>query len=191
MEINYENVSGNGLLLLCLSVGGYAGAEGGSAAGIAAQPEELNKLLKNELSAVETYQQALKKEPQASAKDGRFQQLSSIFDDHRAAASRLVTQIEHLGGTPVQDSGAWGTWSKVVMGAASQLGDKLALTALKEGEESGLEGYQDAQGLMSADAKILIDDLVGKQKSHIQTLQGLIARHEYCTSLGERYICRP
>lgn len=183
----------NGLLLLCLAVGGYAGAEGGPAAGIAAQPEELNKLLKNELSAVETYQQALKKEPQAPAKDGRFRQLSSILDDHRAAALRLVTQIEHLGGTPVQDSGAWGTWSKMVMGTASQLGDKLALKALKEGEESGLEGYQDVQGLdsMSADAKILIGDLVGKQKSHIQTLEGLIARHEYCTSLGEHYICRP
>lgn len=78
------------------------------------------------------------------------------------------------------------------MGMASQIGDKLVLTALKEGEESGLEGYQDVQGLdsMSADAKILIDDLVGKQKSHIQTLQGLIARHEYCTSVGE-HICKP
>ena len=35
-------------------------------------------------------------------------------------------------------------WSKIVMGTAKLMGDKAALKALKEGEESGLKESQEA-----------------------------------------------
>jgi len=83
-----------------------------------------------------------------------------------------------LGGTPVQDSGAWGTWSKIVMGTAKLMGDKAALKALKEGEESGLKDYQEV--LQDTDTpsevKTVISSLLPKQQAHIQTLDGLMAR---------------
>lgn len=53
--------------------------------------------------------------------------------------------MQALAETPVHDSGAWGEWAKLVMGTAKLLGDKAALKALKEGEESGLKEYQDLQ----------------------------------------------
>jgi uncharacterized protein (TIGR02284 family) len=140
--------------------------------------DEMNKLLRSELSAVETYQQALDKERQKFGHEAEFQQLNAILSEHQQAASQLRTQIQQLGGTPVQDSGAWGTWSKIVMGTAKLMGDKAALKALKEGEESGLKEYQEAlqDTTTPSEVKTLLNSLVPKQQAHIQTLDGLMAK---------------
>jgi uncharacterized protein (TIGR02284 family) len=140
--------------------------------------DEMNKLLRSELSAVETYQQALEKERQKFGHETEFQQLNAILSEHQQAASQLRTQIQQLGGTPVQDSGAWGTWSKIVMGAAKLMGDKAALKALKEGEESGLKEYQEVlqDTTTPPEVKTVINSLLPKQQEHIQTLDGLIAQ---------------
>jgi uncharacterized protein (TIGR02284 family) len=138
----------------------------------------LNKYLRNELSVIETYQQALEKERQKLGHETEFQQLNAILSEHQQAASQLRTHIQQLGGTPVQDSGAWGTWSKIVMGAATLLGDKAALKALKEGEESRLKEYQEA--LQDTDTppevKTVINSLLPKQQAHIRTLDELMAK---------------
>jgi len=142
------------------------------------QWDEMNKLLRSELSAVETYQQALEKEQQKFGHETEFQRLNAILSEHQQAASQLSTQIQQLGGTPVQDSGAWGTWSKIVMGTAKLMGDKAALKALKEGEESGLKEYQEA--LQDADTppevKTVINNLLPKQQAHIRTLDEMMAK---------------
>jgi hypothetical protein len=104
--------------------------------------EELNKCLRNELSAIETYQQALEKNRARYGRDGNFERLTRILNEHRHAAARLRTIVEQQGAMPSTDSGAWGAWSKTVMGAATLFGDKAALKALKEGEESGLKEYE-------------------------------------------------
>jgi uncharacterized protein (TIGR02284 family) len=140
--------------------------------------DEMNKLLRSELSAVETYKQALEKEQQKFGQETELQRLNAILSEHQQAASQLRTQIQQLGGTPVQDSGAWGTWSKIVMGAATLLGDKAALKALKEGEESGLKEYQEV--LQDPDTppevKTVINNLLPRQQAHIRTLDELMAR---------------
>jgi uncharacterized protein (TIGR02284 family) len=140
--------------------------------------DEVNKLLRSELSAVETYKQALGKEQQKFGQEAELQRLNIILTEHQQAASQLRTQIQQLGGTPVQDSGAWGTWSKIVMGAATLLGDKAALKALKEGEESGLKEYQEV--LQDPDTppevKTVINNLLPRQQAHIRTLDELMAR---------------
>jgi len=140
--------------------------------------DQLNKCLRSELSAVETYNQALEKERKASGHETDFQQLASILNDHQQAASQIEAQIQSLGGTPVHDSGAWGTWSKLVMGTAKLLGDKAAIKALKEGEESGLKEYQDllADTTTPREATSLCDSLMAKQQMHIRTLDNLMAR---------------
>jgi uncharacterized protein (TIGR02284 family) len=140
--------------------------------------DELNKLLRSELSAVETYQQALEREQQKFGQETELQRLNVILSEHQQAASQLRTQIQQLGGTPVQDSGAWGTWSKIVMGTATLLGDKAALRALKEGEESGLKEYQEAlqDPDMPPEVKTVINDLLPRQQAHIRTLDELMTR---------------
>lgn len=139
--------------------------------------DELNKLLKNELSAIETYQQALEKKDTDPEHITAINELSAILDDHQRAASRIKVAIEQKGGEPVRTSGAWGTWSKVVMGTAQLFGDKAALKALKEGEESGLEEYESVLNdtAISQDVKALASDLVATQRMHVQRLDGLMS----------------
>lgn len=138
--------------------------------------DELNKCLRGELGSVETYQQALERDRQRFGHEVEFQKLSDILKDHQEAASQLQAQIQGMGGTPTQDSGAWGTWAKTVMGGAKLLGDKAALKALKEGEESGAKEYQDilTNPATPAEVKSLISILLLKQQAHIQELDRLI-----------------
>ena len=140
--------------------------------------DEMNKLLKSELSAIETYQQALEKKDTDPAHVTAIDALSRILADHRRAASRIEAEIRQKGGEPVHSSGAWGTWSTIVMGTAQLFGDKATLKALKEGEQSGLKEYEDFLGDtgIPQDQKTLISDLVAIQRRHVQTLDGLMSR---------------
>ena len=92
--------------------------------------DALNKVLRDELSAVETYHQALEKNRQQYGQDARFMQLDQMCRDHEQTAQQLRNIIRSMGGTESRDSGAWGTWAKTVMGTAKLLGDKAALKAL-------------------------------------------------------------
>jgi len=136
--------------------------------------DDLNSLLRGELSAVETYRQALEKvgdQPNA-------QKLSSVLDDHKMAADKFRTHIKELGGTPSSDSGAWGTWAETVTGTAKLFGDAAALKALKEGEEHGLKEYKEL--LVDKDVPQSIKDEVKNkhipvQEGHIKLLDQFIA----------------
>jgi hypothetical protein len=142
-------------------------------------PDDLNKCLRGELSAVETYTQALDKAQSDPGRGSELQQLSRILEDHRRAASQLQSLVQQAGGTPSDDSGAWGTWSKTVMGAAKMFGDAAALKALKEGEESGLKDYRNATGNAGAPSSTAagqLATLAAKNEEHIRTLDQLIER---------------
>jgi len=102
--------------------------------------DTLNTFLKDELSATETYQQALDKF-QEDAGLGESKDLRPIYEDHKEAASILQAVISRLGGTPCEDSGAWGTWAKIVQGTANLLRKEAALKSLQGGEQSGAEAY--------------------------------------------------
>ena len=83
-----------------------------------------------------------------------------------------------MGGTPVDDSGAWGTWSKIVMATAELFGDKAALKALKEGEESGLKDFEGMlqSGTVPSEVKAWIANLAAQQQAHIRALDELLAK---------------
>jgi demethoxyubiquinone hydroxylase (CLK1/Coq7/Cat5 family) len=140
--------------------------------------DQMNTLLRNELSAVETYQQALGKGEDRLGHETEFEQLAAILNDHQRAAARLETLARKLGGTPTHESGAWGAWSKIVMATAKLFGEKSALKALKEGEDSGLKEYQDAlqEPTISEDLKSEINAFAANQIAHIRTLDDLMAR---------------
>ncbi|HEX8113748.1 MAG TPA: DUF2383 domain-containing protein, partial [Kofleriaceae bacterium] len=101
--------------------------------------DKLNEFLRGEMSAVETYQMALDKiEGSSAARDELLVNLKS----HRDRVIALQDAIVALGGTPAQSSGPWGTFAKLVEGAAKVLGDKAAIDALEEGEDHGLKDYR-------------------------------------------------
>ena len=100
--------------------------------------ETLNSFLRGEISAVETYRQAI-----GHVTDDRLRsQLEDCLHDHEHRVESLRDRIEKLGGKPAEGSGVWGTFAKLVQAGADVLGEKTAIQALEEGEDHGLADYQ-------------------------------------------------
>jgi len=138
--------------------------------------ETLNKFLKDELSATETYQQALDKLVENTEMTGS-ESLTPIYEAHKDAVFSLQALIERMGGTPCEDSGTWGAWAKIVQGGANLLGKKAALKALQGGEKKGEEGYEEAlqDTELPSDIRALIETkLLPAQQSHLATLENML-----------------
>jgi uncharacterized protein (TIGR02284 family) len=133
----------------------------------------LNHLLRGEISAVETYRQALQKVGDVPG----AQQLNMVHQDHTQAVTRLREHVMRYGGEPSQSSGAWGGFAKAVQGTANLFGDESSIKALKEGEEHGLKEYQEAlsEEQLPSDLKTLIQqELLPKQQMHLSILDNLM-----------------
>ncbi len=143
--------------------------------------EITDKLLKRECSALETYQQVLRKEGQELGRNAEFQELVTILRDHQLAVSQLEVRIQQPERSAARNFGGWGTWSKVVIGAANIFGDRIVLRALKAGEESGFKRYQEVLEADAAPAELkpLFLELLAKQQAHIRILDGLMSKTEY------------
>ena len=131
--------------------------------------EVCNSLLRGELSAIETYTQAIAKfdtDPERSA-------LLGIRDDHERSANRLRDHLADMGATPATDSGAWGSFAKAVEGSAKVLGESPALAALEQGEEHGIDEYENAlrnAGVMEEIKTVIRGDLLPALSEHIAAL---------------------
>jgi uncharacterized protein (TIGR02284 family) len=137
--------------------------------------DQLNSLLRGEISAVETYNQAIEKVDDEHASDATA--LRAIAQEHGEDAQALREAIEQLGGEADDSSGPWGTWAKTVQGVAKLFGDASALKALKEGEEHGLKDYREALDDVDEASRTLITvRLIPNQQRHIATLDGMIAK---------------
>ena len=91
-----------------------------------AQPiEQLNSFLRGEISAVETYRQAMQKIDELRAKT----QLEQCRQSHQRRIDLLRTRIMQLGGQPEKSSGAWGAFAKAAEGTAAIFGQKRVRTA--------------------------------------------------------------
>jgi len=136
--------------------------------------DTLNSLLRGELSAVETYQQALAKLDSTKG----AAELKRLHAEHREAANTLRQHVHHHGGQPDQGSGAWGAFAKAVEGTAKLFGNDAALKALKEGEEHGIKQYEKAlkDGGLPADCQALITStLLPRSREHVSVLDRLMA----------------
>ena len=100
--------------------------------------DQLNSFLRGELSAVETYQQAIGRLP-SSVNRGLLEECRR---SHQRRAGLLAQEIQRLGGEPAKSSGAWGAFAKLVEGGAQVFGESMAIAALEEGEDHGRDDYQ-------------------------------------------------
>ena len=101
--------------------------------------DQLNSFRRGELSAVETYDQAIEK----LGGDPRISRLlKDCRESHQGRASLLRSEIERMGGEPADDSGMWGNFAQLVEGSAKVLGKKAAIAALEEGEDHGRDDYK-------------------------------------------------
>jgi uncharacterized protein (TIGR02284 family) len=101
--------------------------------------DHLNSFLRGEISAVETYDQALKK---LASNPSVAPTLRECQTSHQNRAQLLRTQIQSLGGRPADGSGMWGSFAKLVEGGAKTFGEKAAIGALEEGEDHGRNDYR-------------------------------------------------
>lgn len=137
--------------------------------------DQLNSLLRGEISAVETYEQAIEKVDDEHASDATA--LRAIAQEHGEAAQSLRDEIRRLGAEADDSSGAWGAWAKTVEAAAKLFGDASALKALKEGEEHGLKDYREALDDLDEPSRNLVSTrLIPNQVRHIAVLDGMIAK---------------
>ena len=113
----------------------------------------LNSFLRGEISAVETYRQALHK-VQAPEKRG---QLEECLRSHELRVEVLSRRIATLGGEPATGSGPWGTFAKLVQGSADALGEKNAIRALEEGEDHGRDDYKRELGKLDGESRKIIE----------------------------------
>ena len=131
-----------------------------------ADVETLNSFLRGEISAVETYRQAID-----HVSDDRIRtQLEDCLHDHEQRVESIRDHIQKLGGTPSEGSGVWGTFAKLVQGGADLLGEKTAIAALEEGEDRGLADYQSGIDKAHGEARRLVrmELLPAQKRTHAQ-----------------------
>jgi hypothetical protein len=136
--------------------------------------DQLNQFLRGEISAVETYRMALDTLDEGSTARA---ELEVCLQSHQSRVRLLQDAIIAAGGTPADSSGPWGVFAKAVEGGARILGDKVAVSALEEGEDHGLKDYKTDMVNLDATARTLVASrLVPEQQ----------ATHDRMSSLKKR-----
>lgn len=137
-------------------------------------PTQLDDLIRGEMSAVKAYDVAIQ-----DLKNGNERTtLIRIRDGHKAAVTKLNKYAKNKPEVKedVKTVGPWGTFAKAWVKGATLISNNAALTALKQGEEHGVDEYKEA----------LADDTIGNdlkneirasmlpsQERHIETLKAL------------------
>lgn len=134
-----------------------------------------NRLLRGELSAVETYRQTIRN----FEGDPALATLRQIQAEHEYASELLRNNVLEMGGEPSTDSGAWGAFAKTVQGVAKVFGESSALKGLQQGEEHGLDDYEDAledEDVMPGCKDMIRSELMPRSRQHIASLRDLAER---------------
>jgi uncharacterized protein (TIGR02284 family) len=132
--------------------------------------DTLNGFLRGEISAVETYRQAIEKVGSGSTRG----QLEDCKHSHEQRAAKLRDQIAQLGGEPAKSSGAWGAFARLVEGGAKVFGDRAAVSALEEGEDHGLKLYRDDLDKLDPASRQVVElDLLPAQERTHQSISAL------------------
>lgn len=139
--------------------------------------DKVEKLLKNELAAAETYHKALEKFEEENQRR-EIVYLEPIYEEHTEAVSELQEKVQQMGGTPTSDSGLWGSWSEAVMSGAELIGKDAMLNALLAGEKNGLDDYEQAAqdpDMPSEVSSLIQAKFVASQQENIRALNRLLS----------------
>lgn len=124
--------------------------------------DQLNSFLRGEISAVETYDQAISK---LADEPALAESLRACRASHDRRVTALRGEIQRLGGDPADGSGVWGAFAKAVEGGAKMFGKSAAIAALEEGEDHGRDDYLgDLEKLSPAIRSFVQTQLVPEQK---------------------------
>ncbi len=133
---------------------------------------EFNKLLRGEISAIETYVQAIELVEQPWKEE-----LRDILKDHQKSAMTIKKHVQALGGEADRESGIWGDFARLVEGSAKLLGTSVAISALKQGELLGIGDYESAikEDFLKPECRLLISkDLLPACEGHVDRLENIL-----------------
>jgi uncharacterized protein (TIGR02284 family) len=133
--------------------------------------DQLNSFLRGELSAVETYRQAIQK------LTSHHDLLQQCEQSHAGRVTALSNEIRRRGGAPAQSSGLWGQFVTAIEGAATAIGEKAAIAALEQGEDHGRDDYKRDLKDLDAEARLFVEQqLIPEQKRTHDTMSALKKR---------------
>jgi hypothetical protein len=126
----------------------------------------IEELVRGEKAAVESINAIMNKLDETERS-----QLQGIKQDHVRAVEKLEPFVNQP--TDAASSGPWGTFSKSFTGTASLFGDKVALQALKAGEEWGIKDYKQAleeEQLQPQVKELIRNELLPKTEEHVRII---------------------
>ena len=138
--------------------------------------EIIGSLLKDELSAMEIYQEIMSKLGNDISLD-ESESLMPLYQGHKAAVSSLQAQIREYECTSAETSNIWSSWPQIVHGYANLQGKQAMLTILQVGEKNSIEAYEKVlqNSKLATSIRCLIEwKLLLFQQSHIRTLDRLL-----------------
>ena len=131
----------------------------------------LNELLRGELAALETYNQALSVVTGDRETEDDLRECQS---SHRERVDRLRMEITERGGTPDTGSGAWGLFAKVVEGTAKTVGQKMAINALEAGEDHGMKEYEQLLPKLDGAARDIVETAIYPQQMRTHRIMSVL-----------------
>jgi len=132
--------------------------------------DKLNECLRGEISAMETYELALKSVTHTELTHA----LRQLHDSHERRVTSLRRRLRGMGAEQSYTSGVWGAFARIVQRGADLFGDKAAMAALEEGEDHGLRLYsEELEGIDEATRDFIRSELLPDQQR----------THDLCRSL--------
>lgn len=130
---------------------------------------EFNEFLAGEISAVETYELALK----SMDKEDIREALTKCQKSHSQRVDKLTACVLDMGGKPATSSGVWGQLAAFSQNGAGSKADVIAL--LEESEAERLVQYEAAQKIVvSPVLDVLKNDLLRAQHETHLTMSSLL-----------------
>lgn len=135
--------------------------------------DHLNKFLRGERAATETYQQCIEKIDDSALE----QELRTLASSHHTRVRKLEAMLTQLGAEADDSSGVWGSFAKLVEGGAALFGKSAAISALEEGEDHGLAMYKDNLDELSSKTLFFVrNELLPEQQRTHDALSRIEAR---------------
>lgn len=133
----------------------------------------LNKLLNEELSAVETYKQALDNLDSVENEEAAAE-LRRIEEDHERVVTELRESLRAHGGVPEATPRLWIGLEAVSEIRREAYDVESMLQALKEGEQRGMKEYEDVLQDKDTDPicrQVVRERLIPRQQNHIAAIE--------------------
>ena len=123
--------------------------------------EQLNSFLRAERSAVEAYSHCIGR----LSSRGLITLLSDLQQSHHNRVKLLSERISALGGSPSDNSYDWGSVAQLFETATNGIGERAALLALEEGEDTDRQQYErDLVGLTPETRSFIATKILPEQR---------------------------